>query len=64
MDNFDGLNNKNSADDKNKEINKEEMFASSVEKNIQITLSNENVFKIVIILITCLNKLRHTGNLN
>lgn len=64
MDHFDGLNNKNSSDDKNKEMNKEDIFASSVKKNIQITLTNENIFKIVVILITCLNKLRHTGNFN
>lgn len=64
MDNINGLNDENSSADKSKKTNKEEMFASSVTKNVQVTLSNEYAFKIVIILITCLKKLRHTGNFN
>lgn len=59
LDNFE---NKNNSTDKNLDTSKEEILAASVKENIQMTLSNENVFKIVVILISCRNKLLHTGN--
>lgn len=59
LDNFED---KNNLIDKKSDSNKEEILTASVKENIQMTLSNENVFKIVVILISCLNKLHHTGN--
>lgn len=53
---------KNHSIDKKLGTSKEEIITASVKENIQMTLSNENVFKIVVILISCLNKLLHTGN--
>lgn len=59
LDNFED---KNNSIDKKLDTSKEEILTASVKENIQTTLSNENVFKIAVILISCLNKLLHTGN--
>jgi len=48
--------------DKEIESNKEDILTSSVKENIQVILNNKNVFKIVVIIIACLNKLYQSGN--
>jgi len=60
----DGIKNKNIAVDKAKESTAENIISSSNKENIETLFSNENIFKIVVILISCLSKLHRTGNLN
>lgn len=61
--NTDELKNKNSSDDNKIDIQKEDI-TSSVKETIQAMCTNENVFKIVVIIIACLNKLHQSGNLD
>lgn len=61
MHNSDDFNNKTSTVDKKMESNKEDILTPSVKENIQVIFTNENVFKIVVIMIACLNKLHQTG---
>lgn len=64
MHHFDEFEDKNKSDDKKKEIDETDILTSSVKENLQVMFNNENVFKIVVIMISCLNKLHHAGNLN
>lgn len=57
LQNFDDFKNKNNTADKKREINKEDTLTPSVKDTIQFLSSNENIFKIVVIIIACLNKL-------
>jgi hypothetical protein len=61
--NTDDFKNKNGSDDKKIDIQKEDI-TSSIQETVQAMLTNENVFKIVVIIIACLNKLHHSGNLD
>jgi len=62
--NYNDLKSKNNSINKNTESNKEDILTSSVNENIQMISNNENLFKIVVTIIACLNKLHHTGNSN
>lgn len=42
--------------------NNENNLTAPVKENIMTMLNNENVFKITIIIISCLNKLHIAGN--
>lgn len=61
MHNTDDLKNKNSSVDKKIDAQKEDV-TSLVRETVQVMLTNENVFKIVVIIIACLNKLHQSGN--
>lgn len=50
--------------DKKKETNKEDIPTLSVNDTLQFISTNENIFKIVVIIIACLNKLHQEGNAN
>lgn len=63
MHNYNEFENKNKADDKKKEIDEADILTSSVKESLQVMFSNENIFKIVVIMMSCLNKLHHAGNL-
>lgn len=62
MHNSDNFKNQINSIDKEIESNKEDILTPSVKENIQVILSNKNIFKIVVIIITCLKKLHQTGN--
>lgn len=62
MHNSDDLKNQVNSVDNEIESNKENILTSSVKENIQVILNNKNVFKIVIIIIACLNKLHKTDS--
>lgn len=61
MHNSNEFKNKTSSADKKIETNEENILTPLVKENIQVMLTNENVFKIVVIMIACLNKLHQTG---
>lgn len=57
--------NKNCTVTKKSDTNAEEILTPSIKGNVEVLLNNEHIFKIVVILISCLNKLHHvTGNSN
>lgn len=62
LQNFADFENKTNTTDKKKEINKEDTLTPSVKDTIQFLSTNENIFKIVVIIIACLNKLHKEGN--
>jgi len=62
LQNFTDFKNKANTADKKKEINKEDTLTPSVKDTIQFLSTNENIFKIVVIIIACLNKLHKEGN--
>ncbi|XP_015380477.1 PREDICTED: uncharacterized protein LOC107174153 [Diuraphis noxia] len=57
LQNFADFKNKINTADKKNEINKDDTLTPSVKDTIQFLSTNENVFKIVVIIIACLNKL-------
>lgn len=60
--NTDDLKNTDNSIDKKIDVQKEDI-TSLVKEIVQVMLTNENVFKIVVIIIACLNKLHQSGNL-
>lgn len=61
--NSDDLKNKNNSVDNKIEINKEDNIVKfPVTEDIKAILTNENLFKIVVIMIAGLHKLQQTGN--
>jgi len=57
LQNFDDFKNKINGTDKKKEINKEDTITPLVKDTVQFFSNNENIFKIVVIIIAFLNKL-------
>lgn len=61
--NSDDSKNKNDSVDNQIETNKEDdMVSSPITEDLKAMFTNENVFKIVVIIIACLNKFHQTGN--
>lgn len=55
--------NKNNSNQQKNEVKNDDNLKSA-QDTLQQILNNDNVFKIVIILIACLNKLHQSGNSN
>lgn len=63
--NSDNSKNKNNSVDNKIETDKvDNIVAPPVTEDIQAMLTSENLFKIVVIIIACLNKLYRAGNTN
>jgi len=62
LQNFDDFKNKINTADKKKEINKEDTITPLMNDTVQFFSINENIFKIVVIVIAFLNKLHQEGN--
>lgn len=61
MDDLYDVQNKNNSNQQKNETNNDDNLKST-QDSLQQILNNDNVFKIIIILIACLNKLHQSGN--